>query len=105
MILTNSEMVSQLVGVVSENFQETMPRSMRLWSTGRQVDNSMLQRLLPFQARRLLHTSERGEKVPARIPLRSFSLLGNKQSLQETRLKARARVESDNKDFIFPGTG
>ena len=57
-----------------------------------QVDNSIPQRLLPCQVRRLLHTSESAEKVLARTPLRSISLLKNKQLLQETSLKALSRV-------------
>ena len=43
---------------------------------GTQVDNSILQRLLPCQVGRLLHTSESGEKVPARTQLRSITPAG-----------------------------
>ena len=59
---------------------------------GTQVDSSIPQRLRPCQVRRLLHTSESGEKVPTRTPLRSISLVRNKQPLQETRLKALSRL-------------
>ena len=59
---------------------------------GTQADRSVPQRLLPCQVRRLLHTNESGEKVPARTAVRSISLLRNKQLLQETRLKALSRL-------------
>ena len=72
---------------------------MRLWSTGRhEVDNSIPQRLLPCQVRRLLHTGESGEKVPARTSL------GSNLPTQEQAASAGDTLESPFETFLIVNT-